>query len=210
MSKKKPKNLTGKGIKQPCTSCKKKSATQKTNQFGLRRSGLHAIAMWAKSLGYNFGGYVTNVKLPMAKRFRSGCYYRIFENPEAEAVAKHVACHPEQVHIIQLRDPYNWLASRIKKWPHKSSGHDPYNVISAGIWVEYARRCQNDDWGGNVLIANYNEWCQSSEYRIALAAALDLETDGKPFDGVPKDGNGSSFDKRSFDGKGSQMATLPT
>ena len=77
--------------------------------------------------------------------------------------------------IIVLRDPYNWVASRVKHGGGvllKTKGLLP-------LWKDYAKICLGDIKlhldNLNLIDINYNAWFSSEEYRKNLANRLGIQ-----------------------------------
>jgi hypothetical protein len=174
----------------------------KINQFGIRRSGLHAVMGWLQSLGLVIEPLYDDGRLPIPGPYRK-TRYRCFENVEAPLIQRHIERHPEQVSFVQLRDPYNWLASRL----HLTTTEE-YVGYSVALYKEYAHQTLLQKWGGETWWLNYNLWVTEPEYRVAIAERFCLETDGSPYLEVASNGGGSSFDGLAFRGRASMMPVL--
>jgi hypothetical protein len=82
--------------------------------------------------------------------------------------------------IIILRDPFNFMASRIefakKKLPHQENRlvdeKSKRKVVK--LWKEYAYEFINHTDLTNKITINYNLWFQSKKYRKDLLKTLDL------------------------------------
>ncbi len=114
--------------------------------------------------------------------------------------------------FIILRDPFNWLASRIR-----AGQTDQFAQLSTAaaqraiaLWTAYAETAvaiENDEPAVADLWINYNRWSQDRAYRQSL-----IERIGVPFTDAGRDtvlhwGGGSSFEGRSKDGRASEMKT---
>ncbi|MFB2768936.1 hypothetical protein ACE1AT_06520 [Pelatocladus sp. BLCC-F211] len=111
--------------------------------------------------------------------------------------------------ILFLRDPFNMLASRLYK-----PGLVPKLIDNAEIldtWEIYAEEYLGiTNFIESKISVNYNLWFSSIEYRKQLSAQFKLIFTDAGLNIVPKSsgGNGSSFDKNLYDGKGNQMKVL--
>jgi hypothetical protein len=161
-------------------------------QFGLSRSGLYAVAEWyIDGVGEPFehisGGWLDDIPAapPEFRRFVTLESLRL--EFLGQGLQKADSCGA--IAWIQLRDPYNWLASlqkgvqnHVVNWPQP---------ISIAKWKDYARLCAaGQEW------LNYNRWFQDREYRRDLAARFGFvhHRAGDPWQKVPARGSGSSFD----------------
>lgn len=104
--------------------------------------------------------------------------------------------------VIVLRDPYNWLASRLK-------GNFPVNDCVLEAWKSQARealgRSQQLD---NPLLVNYNRWFSDDEYRHSLSRQLHLTPTDATFDYMPDFGGGSSFEGFAYQNRAHEMNVL--
>jgi hypothetical protein len=92
-------------------------------------------------------------------------------------------------HLVVVRDPWNWLASRFRAEPA-----DPLDGGAAlARWKEQARECLGRTAVlPDRLAVHFNRWVADAEYRRALAAELGLAFDDTGFREVEWPG-GSSF-----------------
>jgi hypothetical protein len=167
-------------------------------QFGLPRSGLYAVAAW---LAHGVGGNLKCIEGGWIDQIDAGKLVTI-EAVRPEFVIEGLArCRSlGGVGFIQLRDPYNWLASldeglatRAVVW----KGTDP----PLHRWLQYAQLCRSEEW------LDYHRWFADAEYRRTCAErfAFQQNRDGAPWQGVPKRGGGSSFDGTQFAGRADEM-----
>jgi len=106
-----------------------------------------------------------------------------------------------QLNVIVLRDPFNTLASRLRR-------RDRLPLEGTmELWKAHAREFVGDaDLLSDRVSVSYNRWCVDAAYRREVGDALGLSGDLGVND-VPLVGGGSSFDATAFDGKGSSMRT---
>lgn len=110
--------------------------------------------------------------------------------------------------IIVIRDPFNWMASRIKaKTSTKINLRRHHEAVF--LWKQYAREYLGMT---NTLHAklciNYNYWFVDEQYRRSISENLGLEFTDAGLEIVPDAGRGSSFDRLKYDGKAQQMNVL--
>jgi hypothetical protein len=108
-------------------------------------------------------------------------------------------------HILVIRDPMNWLASRLKHIGDQTGTPKKYwKSIEAEIELiktHYdAAKCYAFPW------ISFNDWFSSGEYRKRKAAEFGLRSSEEGLNSVT--GKGSSFDSRRFDGRAQKMAVL--
>lgn len=173
-----------------------------TCQLGLPRSGLYAVAEW----------YVAGRGEPCDSRVAGRLEDLEPDLPEARLVT--LEAQPEdrvrdalercrQLEAtcwIQLRDPYNWLASltrgvatRAVNWRHP---------LDLEKWKPYARLCRDGyPW------LSYNRWFSDTDYRQELAERFAFRhlRGGEPWQHVPTRGQGSSFDRDRFTDRAQEM-----
>ncbi|HSJ09654.1 MAG TPA: hypothetical protein VK928_07050 [Longimicrobiales bacterium] len=104
--------------------------------------------------------------------------------------------------ILILRDPFNTMASRMKR-------HGMFTDTTVELWKSYAREFVGDTrhLGPHCVPISYNRWCVDAGYRRDLGDMLQLADPDQGVDEVPTIGGGSSFDATSFHGRGSVMRT---
>lgn len=101
--------------------------------------------------------------------------------------------------VLLLRDPFNLFASLLK-----AGYFDAQLDALPAIYASHAETFLHQEDAG-VIGINYNEWFQNAAYRISVASDLGFDTDGSPYDDVPSNGGGSSFEGRAYRGQASQM-----
>lgn len=104
--------------------------------------------------------------------------------------------------VLVLRDPFNLFASLLK------AGYftRPLEELPA-TYASHAKEFLRQKETGIVGV-NFNEWFQSSDYRVSTARRLGFDTDGAAYDEVPANGGGSSFSGRTHRGQASRMDVL--
>jgi hypothetical protein len=102
--------------------------------------------------------------------------------------------------IIVLRDPFNWIASRIK------------NSFAVSPSILQAWKSQVTDALGRTrylspasCTINYNRWLVDTSYRRDISLRLGLGPSDHGLRDVGSFGEGSSFDGRSYDGRADEM-----
>jgi hypothetical protein len=111
----------------------------------------------------------------------------------------------EKYDLILLRDPFNLLASRIKR------GFLDVKIKNKNfidLWLEYAQEILGETnylSQNKKIFVNYNQWVQNQNYRQQISEQLGLQFSDAGIDTVPHYGKGSSFDGKEFDGKAKEM-----
>lgn len=105
---------------------------------------------------------------------------------------------PEWTRLYILRDFRNWLASVCKMQGN-------FDVSEQDL-VKYQSHLIQAEEGGNYIL--YNVWYASKISRWLLSDVFGMEFTDEGLEYVPTNGGGSSFDKTSFDGRGSRMDVL--
>jgi hypothetical protein len=110
--------------------------------------------------------------------------------------------------ILILRDPYNLFASRLKyKKPKKHAMQNKEGFVEK--WKSYALEFLGDtNIIDNKICINYNSWLKDIDYRRDLSKRLGGDFSDSNIDIVPSSGGGSSFDRKSYDGRASEMKLL--
>lgn len=105
--------------------------------------------------------------------------------------------------ILVVRDPFNCLASAIGA---KVGGLSKMSLLLK----KHLRQALGDCHYADCYVINYNRWFIESEYRAQIVKDLDLAwiDPNKRHGGVPVSANGSTFDKRKYDGRGYEMDVL--
>ena len=106
----------------------------------------------------------------------------------------------EIFNVLILRDPYNLLASKLKR-----RRRIRYNSILN--WINYAKEYLDitSYLGKNKIIINYNKWVVNKEYRKKILLQLGLDSENIDFTNIPTFGGGSSFSGTKYDGKADRM-----
>jgi len=183
---------------------------------GLRRTGIHAIALWAfrqfkgDSVLYNdvpIGTCPrtiprTNIFTGTGKFPGRGPHPCVMVLHEDRGVAAAAGSKPgitlgpaSHVHrVMILRDPWNMLASRIT-WGRKPKAHAPLCDPKHGrlLWVEYAREFLTHRYCPSAVCVNYNRWVSDENYRASIGEKLSLPDPHKAPTEVSWFGGGSSY-----------------
>jgi hypothetical protein len=168
--------------------------------LAMRRSGHHAVVHWILSqlagpglfandgkvdggrlVGNRFSRYV-NLGQDEIARDRAGdlipkAMYlwnaedRRVEELAALAAAAARGASAEVVHLLVLRDPWNWLASRRRAEPARPLAGTPELVAWKGQAREALRRTRHLD---PLVAVDFRRWVAERAYRRELAAALGL------------------------------------
>ncbi|HDL84731.1 MAG TPA: hypothetical protein ENH11_00080 [Candidatus Acetothermia bacterium] len=125
-------------------------------------------------------------------------------------------------HLVVLRDPYNWLASRyepsrlrkLRKTGYEPPEDGPFLRSMLGwlnTWKTIAKLHPNDfppTYGNSrARVVLYNSWFLDEAYRRELAGWLGREFTDAGLNDINKQ-YGSSFDRHSYQGRAQEMKTL--
>ena len=200
--------------------------------IGLKRSGNHAVLNWirAQEQDHYFLNSVGVSTSPFRhfhlhfphKGFREeawgnfktkNCFLYSYEDhsiakiTEPKYEKKHdlyVGKTSHRYDVLLLRDPFNLMASRLKKGllSVKTKGMSP-----ADMWIEYAKEFLGETsyLSNNKVVINYNLWFSDISYRRKISAALNLDFSDAGLNYVSSYGGGSSFEKQNFTGNAQQM-----
>ena len=203
---------------------------------GLKRTGNHAIINWLRQQHSGEVWHLNNV-IPRKNPYLwlyghypkdrlkqealgnfvvKDCLIYSYEDYRLEQVT-HAEC--ERSHdlylgqsyirydLILLRDPFNLIASRLKK---NCMAVKAPNCTVTQLWIEYAKEFlgETNYLTNNKICINYNRWFVDVEYRKQIASSLKMEFSDKGIERVKSEGGGSSFDGTKFNGKASQMDVL--
>lgn len=155
--------------------------------YAMARSGHHAVFAWINS---NHGS----------------CGFVNHENPDIKT-----GKGPEEVNILVVRDPYNWLASWLTsagRWRKAD-----WMQQNTPVWIErYKDHCREalglTNYLGDVHIVNYNSWFLSQDYREQLGSRLKLPSIHKGLNTVSAWGGGSTWDGMNFQGRAQEMKVM--
>ena len=191
------------------------------NFFGLKRSGNHCIHEWILKnfKEYNtqyFNCYETKRHYSTIKE-TTELLLCSFEDKKISSFIDHLKSN---IDIVLLRDVYNWGASFKKmksKHQMKSKHHMSFVELSNKIfsnWENYYHYIYNRINDHKTVYILYNNWVTDIKYRqhilqeICLKSQIKVENYIDFIDHVTHYGCGSSFDKRTFDGRASEMKVL--
>jgi hypothetical protein len=106
----------------------------------------------------------------------------------------------QTIDVIVIRDPYNFLASRLKKLDQLTGIKDIDTIVA--FWKELAREAivveQHPE--NSRVVVNYNRWFSDKDYRQHLCKRFYGNFSDYSLRRVPRSGGGSSFDEKTFDG----------
>ncbi|MEM0979381.1 MAG: hypothetical protein AAGH78_03810 [Cyanobacteria bacterium P01_H01_bin.58] len=206
---------------------------QKEIRFiGLRRSGNHAVLHWIRAQEPN-AKFLNNVSVETSpfrhyhlhfphKGFHDeawgtftpkDCFIYSYED---HSLAEIVNSKTEKRHdlyigktqnrydVLVLRDPFNLLASRLRKGylDVKTEG-----ITLVEMWIEHAKEYVGETsyLTNKEVTINYNQWFLDKDYRQEIAAALDIKFSDSGLDYVSSYGGGSSFDEQGLSGNAQTM-----
>lgn len=106
--------------------------------------------------------------------------------------------------VLILRDPFNLLASRIKK---NYRNVNDKNKIDIDVWIDYAKEYLGETnlLKNQKICINYNQWFADVDYRREIASQLNLDFLDTGINTVSRRGDGSSFEGREYHGKAMNM-----
>jgi len=186
--------------------------------YGLSRSGIHTLAHWMasnrpgtvvfrnwpRSDGYDLTVYrdgivQTSIARGQARGSQEPTHPDLRIQTWEEAIPE--PTEPgDTITVLLLRDPLNWLASRVRQ----PGRENPWGDVP--LWNTFAKRWR--DAAAHEIQVLYPEWFRSPQYREHLARRLGVGAGGRGLDHVPAFGGGSSFDGMEFDGRGRAMNIL--
>lgn len=201
--------------------------------IGLRRSGNHAVLSWIFQQLPKQVYFLNNVAAGMSpfrcyhlhfpqKGYRNEAWgnfsekqylvysyedYSLREICSLNSERKHdlwVGKTLKQFDVLILRDPFNLIASRLKKnyLKVKTAGESPVS-----LWIDHAKEfmCETNFLSHNKVVINYNQWCKSVDYRQKISRQLELTFSDEGLSYVSSYGGGSSFDGRILQGSAKSM-----
>lgn len=204
--------------------------------IGLRRTGNHAIINWIRKQHVGEVWHLNNLPVNQHPyRFlylhypkqhlqqeawrnfvKKDCLIYSYEDYSLEQLTAHsiekrhdfyFGKTAQRYDIVILRDPFNLLASRLKRnMKQVKALHQ--SIID--LWIEYAKEYlgKTQYFKDNKIVLNYNLWCSDKNYRRQIASQCKFDFSDLGFNEVKSYGGGSSFDGRQFDGKANQMNVL--
>tara|TARA_R100001126_G_C4860695_1_gene167167 strand:+ start:62 stop:844 length:783 start_codon:yes stop_codon:yes gene_type:complete len=167
---------------------------------GMKRSGNHAIINWVVQNNFESLVYANNIvgvgpdswHVYDAEYILPRMIDRLLLSVEHCPVSDYSMFDP----ILIARDPYNWLASWIS--------HTHFNLENLERDIEvYIENLSCD-----TPVISFNDWFSHRSYRDRIGQQLGIVNTDASINGVTSFGKGSSFDKKSFDGKAQQMKVL--
>ncbi|MCP2728013.1 hypothetical protein [Limnofasciculus baicalensis] len=203
---------------------------------GLRRSGNHAIINWVRKQHTGEVWHLNNVvasenpyrflyqhypedhlrREALGDFVKKDCLIYSYEDYSLEQIAdqefekKHdlyLGKSRIRYDLLILRDPFNLLASRIKKNYIKVKGQHQTMI---DIWIAYAKEYlgETDYLKNNKVCVNYNQWFVNIDYRKQLASQLKFQFSDTGINQVKGQGGGSSFQGKELDGDATKMDVL--
>ena len=203
---------------------------------GLRRTGNHGIINWIKKQHAGQVWHLNNItternpyrvlylhyKKEHLNREAKGdsvkkdCLLYSLEDYPLEKIVRgglekkhdlYLGTSRERYDVLILRDPFNLLASRIKK-NYMNVKDENWTIID--LWISYAREYlgETDYLKNNKVPVNYNKWATDVEYRQHIASRLKFAFSDAGINDVKSEGGGSSFDRTSFQGQANKMDVL--
>ena len=204
--------------------------------MGLARNGHHAIINWMCRQLEGRTVFKNNVNEKLQPRAvlnygRGKTQNQVcsFENFDLVGFKKLFKPGDFDQIILVVRDPYNWIASSLKKRvgyneklalltkPFKQGGdglrYSRYFGESKGrldMFYQYMEQVlkEKDYLGQDFITVNFNKWFVSKPYRKKIAHEIGFPFTDKGVNQVLAFGGGSSFDRHNFAGRASQMKVL--
>lgn len=105
-------------------------------------------------------------------------------------------------YIIVVRDPYNFVASRLRNNSKPMKYRWPAQIE---VWKDHVRTCLNKD-DKNFVDINFNKWFVDKDYRKYVTNILDIPFTDEGLNDI-RTGK-SSFDGRRFGGSAQKMEVL--
>jgi len=120
---------------------------------------------------------------------------------------------PDGLRILIWRDFDDWLASFIlmsyDKRPTRNLKDVPDHIRkTVQVYHTIREEAENPQYFNAHCVIHYDEFVDSKAYRQNKCRNLNGTYNEEKLNFVPLGGGGSSFDKRSLDGKGSEMKVL--
>lgn len=118
-----------------------------------------------------------------------------------------------RIDVLVLRDPYNWLASRLR-WARGTQYAPSLESFAPAmkLWKDHANEfLGNTNLLKNKVAISYNRWFVDPRYRQDIAERLDLPFTDAGLNRVARFGPnlwGDSFDGLRFDGQAQKMDVL--
>jgi hypothetical protein len=128
-----------------------------------------------------------------ADRFGAAIYS--LEDPDlTETQIRRVASRPRTTCILILRDPFNWLASVMKR----GTGNAKRHAIRCALYKQHLRHALGleNAVGCDWVVVDFGRFVTSVDYRQALARSLGLEVAAaaeRSLERIESYGGGSSF-----------------
>lgn len=114
----------------------------------------------------------------------------------------------ETFSVLILRDPFNLMASRIRKKTPTVSEFKLYSDALNG-WKDYALEfVGKGSFLSDCIKISYNDWFIDMDYRKEIALQLGRPFSDKGLNVVTTAGRGSSFDDLAYNGKAQEMDVL--
>lgn len=204
--------------------------------IGLRRCGNHAVLNWIRKQAGGTVCFLNNVEPDMSPfrfyhlhfpkdGYRSEAWGRFsqkdwliysYEDHSLRAIATqryernhdlYVGKTQARYNVLLLRDPFNWLASRLKK-DYRTVKTPGETLVS--LWIEQAKEFLGET---NLLphptvAIRYNQWFSDEPYRRAIAHQLGLNFSDDGMDYVGSYGGGSSFEGMALTGQAQAMDVI--
>jgi hypothetical protein len=164
--------------------------------WGLSRSGNHCVIDWLLSMH--------QLQHRNNLRMKSTVDQGQLVSLENKDFSKYGAASNVR-HILLLRAPFNWLASRIKRY---STSNNSRHYPDLKLWTKYANEfLRQTNYLTNAVLINYNQWFLSESYRRQIARQLNMKYNDETLNRIPQFGR-SSFDRSKFRHNAREMEVL--
>ena len=203
---------------------------------GLRRTGNHAIINWIRKQHHGEVWHLNKVPVKRnpyrflyehysqekLRREATGdflkkdCLIYSYEDFDLEQIADQSFENKHDIYlgksavrydVLILRDPFNLMASRLKK-DYMTVRNQNQTVVD--LWISYAQEYLGETQylTHNKVVINYNKWFADINYRQQLASQFNFNFSDVGIDEIKQQGGGSSFDQLNFEGRASEMNVL--
>ncbi len=113
------------------------------------------------------------------------------------------------LHVLLVRSAENVFASRLHRISLGDRFRGDCDPEFVDLWAAYAREHLGDtNCVPSKICISYDRWFTDRAYREAISSALDLPFSDRNIAHIPPDGGGSSFDRRRFQRRATEMNVL--
>jgi hypothetical protein len=134
---------------------------------------------------------------PFYQEFRK-CLIQSYEDADLNIITdvneQKIGLSQMRYNILIIRDPYNWIASRLQlKFTKLSCLIVDTDIVN--MWKQHAREYLGDTniLGNNKVCINYNRFISDEEYQKQICSTINLPHEKMNFNHTLNFGHGSSF-----------------